>query len=291
MEKVLERSGDLKLFYSSGRLLWECPRKFYYSHEKGLKPATPPPASLRYGKAVDDGICVSLELSKISVQKLEEYHQHMKLQLEQEELPFDMWQVHVSEVLLWLEEHAKLEEVQYGVPVQVELPPFLWLGEADMLIPLKDGQLWLGEVKTTSGYGPSTQRYFMDDPQVWSYLWALLKKEPSLKGFILFVLTKTKDPKLHVEWVPLRKTKLLQVERYIYDTLKLYMFYKDANYWPQNRGACVKLWGECEYYILCEYPETSKEYEELCSQSFIQEDPFAHLERRKELKERWNAVR
>ncbi len=271
------------LFYSASKDLWECPRRFYYSYVLGLQPKGPPPSYLTYGAEVHDGVNVLISLLP-SPEKVEKFLFYKKEDLEEKDLDYSLWLEHVKLTVDWLSENTK--NVQYGIPVYEELPHCIWTGEADLLFEI-EGELWLGEIKTTSGYGSSIARLYMEEPQVWSYLYFLRKKYPELKGFYLLALPKVKEPILHPERVLLQKWKLDQIEGYIDSTIKMYTFFHEEDFWPQNLNACFKYWGECPYFILCQYPQSSEEYQDLILQSFDKVDPLDHLKRRKEVREKW----
>ena len=169
------------------------------------------------------------------------------------------------------------------------LSPFFtdWVVKADFLFEDQDG-VWVGDLKTTSGYGTQTAKYYHSSPQTKTYFYILQKMMPNLMGTKIFVLTKQKV-RCEVETILLTEADKYEAELFIEEAVKSIdhvewladpQIAKECEPFPRSMTSCINHFGqECPYIPICIQPIKSQAYlDDVLANWYRVESPDLHLE-------------
>jgi len=155
-----------------------------------------------------------------------------------------------------------------------------WCVKADMEYEDSEGH-WIGDLKTTSGYGAATARYYRSSFQTKTYYHVLKTLKPSIRGTKIYVVTKQKV-RCEVESVDLTKHDQYQAALFMRAALEEIERAEKERHFPREGTACENIFGGlCPYLPLCMDPRVynnPKYVEELVNDWFAQRDPDEHLE-------------
>jgi len=162
-----------------------------------------------------------------------------------------------------------------------------WVVKADFELEFElDGE-WVGDLKTTSGYGPAVAKYYHNAPQTKTYFKILQDEKPSLKGTKIFIVTKTKQPRCELETILVTESDKVQAQLFIeqacskLDTLEARFQQIGSAAFTRSMTNCIdQLTGrECPYIPICINQIKSQAYlDELLNTWYLNSDPDDHLE-------------
>lgn len=200
---------------------------------------------------------------------------------------------------VWEAKPRKLLSVEQTVKFPIShLSDFFthWCVKADMVFEDDEGR-WIGDLKTTSAYGPSVAKYYHTAPQTKAYFWILQQLMPDLRGTKIFVVTK-KAVRCEVETVLLTDQDKHQAELFVTEAVKEITEHEarsrgliehidgsteeasDPTRFPRRMTRCLDYFGkECPYIPICIEKIKSQEYlNEVLSNWYKIESPDEHLE-------------
>jgi hypothetical protein len=140
------------------------------------------------------------------------------------------------------------------------------------------GNLWVGEYKTTSGYGAATARFYHTSPQTVTYFFIEHERVPKVKGTYLFILNHSKKKQeVFPEKVLLTKEDAERAKMFI-KTMHQYAEKVEKDHvFPRIMTKCHPYRGsECEFLKIC-FLEEGDYKNELLQSLYEFKDPKAHL--------------
>jgi len=274
----------MKLYLSKVNDLYKCPRLFKYKYIDFLAPKEEP-SYLRVGRALHK--VQQLLLPKRKENEMYQTNHYLVPGVEEaiDSLPNEEEKTLVSSLASTLNtnfpntyEVVGTEQLYSFSPLNLMREEYVWYSKVDILLK-KDKELWIGETKTTSGYGPSLQTLFHRDLQTAVYALTYMKQtNEKPEGVVAFILTKTKIPNLYVEEIPLSLERLTLAEKFVKEACSFLAFIMHNNFFVRNLTNCFSWGKECIYTPLCYSLSPKKEYEEEVKNSwYIQKDPDEHL--------------
>jgi hypothetical protein len=153
-----------------------------------------------------------------------------------------------------------------------------WCSKADRVAELRDGTIWNIDFKTASGYGPATAQYYHTSMQTLSYFYNMKLVYPALQGTIIFVCTKTKEPKCIQERILLTKADEHKALSFM-ENAHMYAEHIEENSIRVKMGTkCKNKYGQnCPFEMLCWGKKDPAYREEMINMLFKLKDPDAHL--------------
>lgn len=161
-----------------------------------------------------------------------------------------------------------------------------WVVKPDFIYIDQEG-LWVGDLKTTQGYGAATAKFYHSAPQTKTYFYFMREYLEELTGLKLlgtkiFISTKQKC-RTEVEEIRLTTTDMYQAELFVREALTAMseaereLPYKS---FQRNMTKCTSLIeGECPYIPICTQKITNEAYlQDVLTNWYIQETPDKHLE-------------
>lgn len=284
-----------KMYLSKVSTFQTCPRKYYWQHHLHLQSKDRPSYftfGSGYHKAVIElGLVYGFPIAEAALQhrfdlfpalgvrpdaKTVEVIQGLaendrRLMLDMMETFEQRWKAKSREIL------TTEKSVQYDIS---HLSPFFktWVVKADFIFQDDEG-LWVGDLKTTAGYGPAVAKYYHSSPQTKTYFWILQQVMPNLRGTKIFVSTKQKV-RTEVETILLTDADKYEAELFIGEALRAIDTCEQTAHFPRSMTNCVNSYGqECPYRPLCTQPIKSQAYlDELINNWYRIESPDLHLE-------------
>lgn len=169
-----------------------------------------------------------------------------------------------------------------------------WVVKADFVFEDEEGT-WVGDLKTTSGYGPAVAKFYHSAPQTKTYFRILeeelLKQGIQVLGTKIFVLTKTKVPRCEIEEIRVTQQDKDQADLFIKEACdhletKELMFSVGSHpeVFSRFMTGCINQFGhDCPYIPICINNIKSQAYlDDLISNWYVDADPDEHLELEKE---------
>lgn len=130
-----------------------------------------------------------------------------------------------------------------------------WIVKADIVFE-EDGKVYVGDIKTTSGYGAATASYYLNSPQTLINNLLLRELMPNIYGTKIFIISKNKktDPLCFEEEVLLSSSDLKKA-RWIFENLVKHCdSIEEHKTYCQNPLHCKPFRGsECPYIPICEF--------------------------------------
>jgi hypothetical protein len=172
------------------------------------------------------------------------------------------------------------QQPHYGGLAEI---PVIYTGRIDLPV-LWDGQIFIGDFKTSGMLGASKSDEYKISPQFEGYCWAfqeLTKKEVS-GFFIRGIRTKSKPATTKGGWDKWWDECFLSHKEYLrpgqldewqHNTIALVEeFFWDYSraYMPQKKKACM-MYGKCPYYDVCYLPEEARA-RELASERYTENE-------------------
>lgn len=162
--------------------------------------------------------------------------------------------------------------------IQLDSNTFWTIKPDSILRHVLTKDLRLGEIKTTTGYGPKLQQMYHKDIQPWSYVAGeKLIKEYDLSYIQMFIITKTKEVKVYSEPIPISKLRVSHALTHIIEGIKYIKRIEEGNFYQCNRNQCITFRGECIFNPLCDYDNTSATYREVMNNLYKPYNPEEHL--------------
>lgn len=257
-----------------------CPRRFYFKHHLNLLESGEPPHFF-FGRTFHK--CLEEALLKGDEMHADRYlegldnlsHADKALLLVMKDKFFEVWNT-------WYE---RAEIISMETPLEIDLeayprdpalPQFYkaFIIKPDIIFKDDEGT-WIGDWKTTSGYGAATARYYHEALQTKVYYYGAKIHYPDLKGTKIFVCTK-KAPRCEVETIYQSEQGLKEAEDY----LKCINFeLTSVNHhgtFPKHHTSCINHFGnECPYVPIC---LKNQDFTELLNLGYFQrKSPDSHL--------------
>lgn len=153
-----------------------------------------------------------------------------------------------------------------------------WCIKKDFLFEDEEG-IWVGDLKTTSGYGASTAKYYHNSPQTKTYFYIAQKMMPNLRGTKIFVVTKQKV-RCEVETIHITEQDKWEAELFINEAIKYLDELETRKVYHKQMSHCLNFLGqECPYIPICTRQITSEAYlNDLLANWFEISSPDDHLE-------------
>lgn len=158
-----------------------------------------------------------------------------------------------------------------------------WCIKCDFVFEDYEG-LWVGDLKTTSGYGASTAKYYHSSPQTKTYFYIAQKMMPNLRGTKIFVVTKQKV-RCEVEPIYITERDMWEAELFISESVEAMerLETKSKGFqigYARHMTHCLNFLGqECPYIPICIKQISSQQYlEDLLANWYEFSSPDDHLE-------------
>lgn len=153
-----------------------------------------------------------------------------------------------------------------------------WVAKADFIFQDLDGH-WVGDLKTTSGYGAATAAYYHQSPQTKTYFYILQSKMPNLKGTKIFPVTKQKV-RCECETILITQQDKDQAEMFIDEAVNAITQAEETQQFPRSMTACINSFGQsCPYIPICLNKTMTEEYlNDLIDNWYTISSPDEHLE-------------
>lgn len=173
-----------------------------------------------------------------------------------------------------LEEVLAVEE---ATPIKLDGPYFEeWMTKSDAVAVFK-GRLWNVEYKTTSGYGSATAAFYHNSMQTLTYFKNMKEKHPEVVGTKLFVIVRTKVPRIEVENIVVTKEQLRRADIFIDDAHRYAEALEFTREFRQKQTKCIEVKsGECPYYPIC-FSQDDKYIKQWIEELYDVRDPDEHL--------------
>jgi hypothetical protein len=157
-----------------------------------------------------------------------------------------------------------------------------WVVKADFIYKDMEG-VWVGDLKSTSGYGPATAKYYHLSPQTKTYFHLLKRYMPALIGTKIWVVTKQKV-RCEIEKILINEDDHFQAQTFIEEAVRYNERIQDdfleGKFPTRCMTSCVNSYGqECPYIPICIHKLKSNEYAlDLINNWYKIESPDKHLE-------------
>jgi hypothetical protein len=281
-EKEQKDINDKKgiLFLSKAVTLGECPRKYWWEYHKQIELKEEKQAMNfgsnfhSYAKIYGDNTILHA-LAKIAEESNEQTRNS---------------QIELIKGLKSIIDDSELVITSTEQTYGIELPgPYFykWYVKPDSHFLDKDNKIWLGEYKTTSGYGAATARFYHSSPQTLTYFFIeklrLAQLGKKIEGTLLFVLVNAKK-----EQTALKEIILLTKDDEKIAKLFIESFHKYAEQVEHEKiyhrimTKCHPYRGSaCEFLLICHASENLlnlTDYQDRVIQELYQDkDPNEHL--------------
>jgi hypothetical protein len=155
-----------------------------------------------------------------------------------------------------------------------------WAVKADMVFEDHEG-LWVGDLKTTSGYGAATAKYYHNSLQTKTFGYVNKLRYPELRGTKIFVVTK-KAIRCEVETIILNDRDYEQAATHMHEAASKIDEAVSLNTFHRSCTSCINFMGrECPYIAICMEPKARMNptyIEDLMTNWYADMNPDDHLE-------------
>lgn len=269
----------LKVSYSRIKAAFGCPRAYNYAYVAGLHQPEQSNSLLR-GKAVHQALSKALACKMSGM----DFRQSVDVAMKETGSMFDAIggkngpeeAINTCESVLYRVLPYDITSTEEGISVFTnieEVDCHIWI-IPDAIIEL-DGQIWIGEVKTTKRMDSRIQQLYYHEPQPWFYahVWELANGVPhgTVAGTILFVGT---NKECAVEKIPTSVQQQFMAKEFLEAGVKELAFLHKGNSLP-HRTRCLTIFGECAYMPLCSALTNPPYYDDLLMNLYTQSDPNA----------------
>lgn len=185
---------------------------------------------------------------------------------------------------VWLSKPRRVISVEESVlfPIDGFTHFDTWVVKPDAVYEEEDGSKWCMDLKTTSGYGAATAKYYHQSLQTKTFFHVQHELDQTLAGTKIFVATKTKDPRVEVEEIVLNSLDHHQAKTHMQEAATAIDRAVTDYTFPRNCQSCVNFQGkECPYIPLCmdhRVGHGNAHQEDLLANWFKTADPDEHLE-------------
>ena len=293
-----------RLYLGKVMCMQKCPMQYYWQHHLHLQPKTKPDyltfGSVFHKAALELGLVYSFPIAEAVLNKRIDLAIQLGWKQDQKliDLFADLSDSTRETMLLMLDAFSEKvaasniktilgveKTVQYDIS---HLSRFFktWCIKCDFVFEDEEG-LWVGDLKTTSGYGASTAKYYHSSPQTKTYFTIAQKKMPNLRGTKIFVVTKQKI-RCEVEPIYITERDVYEADLFIGEAVEA--LERLETHAAREKGMpfafarhmthCLNFLGqECPYIPLCIKQVTSKQYlEDLLQNWYEVSSPDDHLE-------------
>lgn len=249
----------------------KCPMKYYWGYYRGLK-TKEVSGPMQYGGDFHSMAQVMNETRLgVALATLEtmDYRQEVK-----EEIALELDMLNSK-----MEEEGGGEVIAVETPMPVLLPgPYFreWYIKSD-LIKMFKGELWNTEYKTTGGYGAATAAYYHNSMQTLSYFSAVKEAYPEVRGTKMFIIVRTKTPRIEVEDILITKDNIRMAKMFRRDAHAEAEEIEATRNFRRKMTHCISLReGECSYRPICF--ATNPDYQnQWIDEIYIKGNPDEHL--------------
>lgn len=268
------------LYLSKIQSLYSCPKKYWLTYHKKLVSKTPY-MPFYFGAVLHKAIELSLEQKEIGIGLI-----HIG-QSELDDYAKGTCKLHLDLVLNSFNALG-VKVLDSERPIHIKLYGGFfhrWYIKTDLLAEFPDG-VWVVDFKTTSGYGASIAKYYHTSMQTLSYNYIVKKTfgESKVKGTKIFVLPKTKDPKLFVEDIVLSDKDMQKAERFIETASTTAEEEEDKGTFVRRELSCTDFkGGDCIFLPICFDLEQEGYVLQAGDLLYKEQDPDEHLSLEKEV--------
>lgn len=243
------------------KMLYECPKKFYYRAVKELTPV----------QQEESTALLTGKLFHLTFEHM--YRKNQLLDLPEELRPAQ------DLIVEWLDRNgSKLLYVETPMLITVGLEK-RFIIKPDFILQDSEG-VWIGDLKTSKTPTRTLSNYY-NIPQPWTYLrilkWVWENPE-DIKGVLLLGLATTKTPTLIEERIPTTQNALVMATKYLTYAFETLSLYTTGGIWPCSFN-CVNFYGAtCHYLNICQSENTSAVIESHLQMKILeQRPPFEYL--------------
>lgn len=259
------------LYLSKVSVMYTCPMKYWWIHYKKIQP-----------KTKNDKMVWGADFHSLS--EVMGNYNHGVAQAELQTKGYSQEKTEELSIALNLL-NEKLEEegleetlaVEEAMPAPLKGPYFEnWFIKSDRIANFK-GKLWNTEFKTTSGYGSATAAFYHNSMQTLSYFKRVKECHPAVVGTKLFVLVRTKNPRVEVENILITKAQIQRAEMFMDDAHKVAEHLEAVREFSRIQLRCIEVKsGECLFHPICF--ATNKEYQnQWIEELYESKNPDEHL--------------
>lgn len=269
----------LKVSYSRIKAAFGCPRAFHFAYIAGLNQPEQSNSLLR-GKAVHLALSKALECKMSGM----DFRQSVDIAMKETSAMFDAIggkngpeeAINTCESVLYRVLPYNIISTEEGISVFHQICGIdchIWI-IPDAVIE-SDGQIWIGEVKTTKRMDSRIQQLYYQEPQPWFYahVWEIANGVPhgAVAGTILFIGT---SKECLVEKIPTTIVQRRAAQEFLESGVKELTRLHAGNKIP-HRTRCLTIFGECAYMPLCSALTNPLHYDDLLMNLYTQSDPNA----------------
>lgn len=259
------------LYLSKATTIYSCPKRYWWTYYRKIVPKTKN-EKMVWG-ADFHSLCEILGKYNVGVAQAELQTKGFSEEKESE-ISYGLYLIQKKLEEQGLEEFYAIEEAKsfmLGGPYFTD-----WFVKPDGVAMFK-GKLWNVEYKTTSGWGSSTAAFYHRSIQTASYFKKTKELFPDVVGTKLFVLVRTKEPRVEVEDIQITKDQISKVNNFILITHSKAEVMESTRIFDRYYTQCLELrYGECPYNVICH--ATSREYQnQWIAEMFEEVNLDAHL--------------
>lgn len=291
------------MYMSKVSTFQSCPMRYYWQHHLWLQ-AKQRPSYFTFGsafhKVIEIGLKHGFEASELVLEMRQDVLGTLSIQIDEKDLELikelsetdrklmlDMldafvvkWQsIGVQNIL------STEASVKFNVGPGSEYNSRFfdnWVAKADFIFQDLEGH-WVGDLKTTSGYGAATATYYHQSPQTKTYFYILQSKMPNLRGTKIFPVTKQKI-RCECETILITEQDKDQANLFITEAIQA-IDEAEANFqagkmFHRCMTSCVNSFGQsCPYIPICLTTSMTEAYfNDLVENWYSISSPDEHLE-------------
>lgn len=289
----LNERRNMNFFLSKAISAFSCPKRYYWEYHFNLAPKVKS-LPMWKGAIAHDTISRAIKLKKDRDSKEAIALAFAKARIGMEGMPLEHQTLTQGFILnLWevLQDRNILEtEKILTYPLhnikntEWPLEPIYWKAKLDLIEQDPTEGIWVGEIKTTSGYSPSTLlKVYHKSIQPWLYLFCASMLGFKARGVRMFIVTKPSKEHpfpVYVEDIPTTPQNFKSAETFIYEVVDYITLLETRKTFYRNRTACAGPFGdECPFILLCDpkVKEDSAYFNDLIKNLYLVRDPEEHL--------------
>ena len=278
--ELRERQSSSLLYMSKIGDLFDCPQKYYWVHHWWLTPKEVP-IYLTFGALIHKAIYKTGEaqdllagVNEIALSPLKEDEKILAT--------FLLQRFQEKYGALKVKRIIEQEEVR-KLPLESGFYFSNWCVKPDRVVELENGEFWVLEYKTTSGYGAGTASYYHNSVATLSYFYIMEKFFPQVKGTKLIVLTKRgaskkEEERCIIEDIVLSDSDKKKAESFIKYAHMFAEHIEGGRFFYKFQTRCqTPFGGACEYLPLCFGRKSDAYFKEVVELLFNIKDPDGHL--------------
>lgn len=271
--KILDQGTSNILYLSKINTLFACPMRYWWIHHAHLIPKTKSQAMVwgsDFHASAETGETYGWDIAQAEIQA-KPWDEQKK---EEVSLMLGLLQDKMEEE--GIESYFSIEKTSL-IPIEGSDFFSFWSIKADH-VGMYKGELWNGELKTTSGYGNATALFYHNSMQTLHYFHYIKTVYPEVRGTKLFVVVRAKrEPRVIVENILITKDQIAQAELFRKNALAFAERCERENFFPRFMTKChtVKE-GECPFKNIC-FVKNESYRDKWISELFEIKSPDEHL--------------